>query len=399
MTYESTGRNVREFLRGLLGNDSGSTAEPWPGTPLPPSPPSGGSGGYDPNRIINQVKLKDAIEPFHRIAAAGVGLQCNHAVQLIPGHLLVVYKERVYVLDPNKRRFTFAFHLLRTPRAEMRMIVPDSYGNIYCSMSGTLETVGPIDYASFGNWGAVLKVNLARGEISSVCEGQFIDPFGLQLLPGNKLLVADFGGWGGTGTIYLVDLATEQKEVLSTGGVFVDPESAFIDEGGVLWVANSMHRDYDGAIVKVENGRQTVVVPSRGYGSGILCSVHSSNREDRIVGYVIDWPHMAGSALFHVDKATGEIDYLRQASAEDPKIFGPHGSVVGDVLWVGDSYEGEIIAFDLDRKRIVDRIDASPIKGSVKGVYDSFDFIETVAVIPPQEKVGDAAWDSHARRR
>jgi len=302
---------------------------------------------------------------------------------------LIVYREHCYQIDRETTDIEFIFELTRTPKAYWWMAVPASDGSIYCSVSGQTVQADPLSLARFGARGAVVRVDHRRDSISVVAEGgAVVDPFGLELIGKNQLLVSDFNGWGGSGYIGLLDLRTGASEALAFGGTLVDPQMATLDETGKLWVANAMHRHYDGEIVCVESGnRQTVVYPRHGPGSGIVSGVFPSGDPATVLFVIIDWPFMANSAVVVLEKSTGKTNVLLGASESDPKLYNAHGVVIDGTLWIGESYNNEILAVDVTTGEIVQRIDVSGILGAskgkgVRGIIDSFDFLECITVVP-----------------
>lgn len=310
----------------------------------------------------------------------GVALECNQAQKLIPGNLLVVFGERCYQLDIDKGEFTFLFELHRTPKGYFWMARAGSDGFIYCTLSGEESEPHPQAVASFGKWGALLKVDHHHRRLTNI--GRFTDPFGLQLLDNSTAVVADFEAWGPSGKIYRVDLHTGDTSILARDGYLVDPQGVVRDDDGVLWIANAMHTYHDGSIVKVEaDNRQTVVFPQHGPRSGIVSGVGQHLAEGKLLGMIMDWPYMQTSQIFELDKKSHKYRPLIKGSPDEPRIWG-NGGLLDTVWWAGEAYRKEIIGLDLRTGKIAHRIDASPIAGAVKGIYDSFTFIEHVSVVP-----------------
>jgi hypothetical protein len=325
-----------------------------------------------------------------QVTAGGLALECNQAARMKEGQLLVVFTERCYLIDPATGSIELFFQLHRDPKSYWWMAVPAADGSVYCSVSGSTSKTEPIQVAEFDNFGTVVRVDPIKGSMEVILDEPVVDPFGLELVGDHLMVVSDFNGWGGTGSILIVDVRTGAWERLARGGELVDPQMATLDEEGVLWIANSMHRQYDGSIVRVDPGNvQTVVYPRHGPGSGIVSGIFPSRTPDKLLFVVIDWPYMARSAVYELNKADNSVELLLGASTDDPKLYNAHGGVQGDVLYIGESYNNLIIEYDLVQRKVVREIDISGILGrskghGVRGVFDSFDFLECINIVPPQ---------------
>lgn len=319
-------------------------------------------------------------ENYQKDVAYELALECNQAEQLVPGRFLVVYGEKCYQLDLNSREFTFLFELHRTQQTFFWSAVAGTDGFIYCTLSGSATEPTPQGVASFGNWGGLFRVNHHFRELTNI--GKFVDPFGIEFVEDGSLVVADFESWGPSGKIYSVQLATGEQQVLAEGGYLIDPQGVIRDGDGTLWIANAFHTEYDGSIVKVAPGnKQTVIYPRHGPRSGIVSGICRHSDNSKFICKVMDWPFMQTSRVLEIEKASGKVTPLLLASAANPKIYG-NGCVVDGVLWIPESYRKVIIGFDLSSRKVVHEVDASPIAGNVKGIYDSFSFIESVSVVP-----------------
>jgi sugar lactone lactonase YvrE len=350
-------KETKQFLRDLAALDGAPDRESWAPDAVAPTMDKG------------TVDV-----------SGGVALECNQAQKLIPGNLLVVFGERCYQLDTNKGEFTFLFELHRTPKTYFWMARAGADGYVYCTLSGAETEQTPQARASFGNWGGLYRVDHHHRKLTSV--GRFVDPFGLQLIDEAAVVVADFEGWGPSGKIHKVDLSTGKSEILAEGGYLIDPQGVVMDPDGTLWIANAMHLEHDGSIVKVVPGnRQTVVVPQRGPRSGIVSGIGQHFSENKLVCMIMDWPFMQTSQIFELDKKTLKCKSLLKASSNEPRIWG-NGSLKDAIWWVGEAYRKQIVGLDLRTGKIAHVIDAAPITGAVKGIYDSFTFIEHVSVVP-----------------
>jgi hypothetical protein len=386
MDRERFGTELKEFFRGLLSNDL--NMDSYSKNSLTPTNISS-PNGYGDEIYNNYYLYNDYYKNNRNTTESGIGLACNQAAHLKSGNLLVVFQDRCYEVDINTKEITYVFELKKDPRSYWWMAVPATDGCTYCSISGTTTQTTPEQFARFGNAGAVVKVDHINKKLDIIAEGgNVVDPFGLQFIDDHQLIVCDFNSWGGSGYVAIIDVRTGASKIVAEGGEFVDPQMATIDKEGILWVANAMHQQYDGQIIKVNKDKtQSIVYPSHGPGSGIVSGIFNSNVEEKVLFVIIDWPFMSKSAVMSLDKATGQTEVLLGASKERPKLYNAHGAVSGNILWIGESYDNEIIGFDLNTNQIIDRIDISGLLGvskgfKVRGIIDSFDFLECVNIIP-----------------
>jgi hypothetical protein len=379
LTEKQLGQEVRAFLSGFLGSPTSDvnsdTASDVPSGWAAKS--SDRSTGYGERNMLPN----------------GLYLLSNQAARLRESYLLVVALNRCYQVNPSSGEITFCFELQRNPRTYWWHAVPSQRGTVYCSLSGITVSDDPTQPARFGSdFGVVVEVDPASGSLRSVVdEATLVDPFGLQLVTDHLLLICDFEGWGGqNGNVRIADVRTGGFEVLAEGQHFIDPHAAVLDDEGVVWLANAMHPQYDGMVLRIDPGNvQNIVVPRHGPGSGILPGIFPSNDPGKVIFVRIDWPFMTKSGVWLLDKATQKVEALLEASSTDPKVYSMQGCVVEDVLWIAESYNNELIGFDMKSRSIAHKIDISailtPAKGfGVKGIYDSFTFVECVNVVPPQ---------------
>lgn len=365
MSYEKFGSEVRDFLRGFLGVEAGGA--PAPGTPHP--------GPGQPPQVTPYQPGQTDITP------SGIGLEANQAAELKPGDILIVFDEKCWQVDPKTGAITIVFRLHRQGHLTFWTAVPRADGYIYCTASGYMSPTEPIQYATFGYRGAVLRVNHKNRELISVSE--LVDPVGVEFLDDSRMLIADFNNWETTGQIYIVDRGTGKAEKIADGGLITEPYRAHLDAEGVLWVANASGLTYEGEIIRVDtDGKQKIVVPRRGPYSGVICTVFPSNNPEEILGINVDWPGMASSSLFSVNKRTNNVEVLLSTSASRPGVYSPHIAIDNDVVWLTESYNNELLAFDLKTRKIVERIDISVITGPYVGVLHAWDFAESVTIVP-----------------
>lgn len=376
---ENSGRQAQQYLQALLTDEQ-----------------SVGEGAGDSESHLSG----GAYGAGSFVTASGLKLNSNQATQLKNGAILLAHMGCCYQLEPETQRITFLFELVREPATYLWACVPDRHGNVYCSVSGT--TAANDLYlrqgAQFGSeFGAIVKVNNVERRLDVIVEDSVVDPWGMEFINEDHLLFADFDGWGGDadtgqgGSVKIIDVRSGAFEVVAQGGELIDPHMATLDKEGDLWIANAMHQQYDGMVVRIAHGNeQTVVYPRHGPGSGILCGLFPSANEEEVIFVIIDWPYMQKSSVCALNKSTGDVQVLLDASRNEPKIYAMHGAVdSGGILWVPESFDGELIGYDLAKRKIVERIDISSITSralghGVRGVYDSFTFCEGAYSVPNQ---------------
>lgn len=363
MSYEKFGREIGEFLRGLLGVNSSTE-----------------NLVYD--RVSNPTDGYGASGKVYRnITASGFGLEANQAASLKPGNLLVVFHNQCFQVDPGSSEITYLFEISRSSGCFLWTATADIDGSIYCTASGSVSEPQPIKYATFGDRGAVLRVKHNDLEMHTIAD--LVDPQGIQFLDDSHMLVADFNNWGTNGQIYIVNRKTKHVELVVEGGLLTESLSVLKDEDGTIWVANGDNLRYDGEIICISpTGEQKVVRPKQGYGSGTVCSVFPSNASDTILGIIVDWPYMAVSSLFQLNKKSGKIENLLSASSRHRKVFSPFCAVDNNTVWLGEAYENELIAYDLNAREVVKKIDITAITGPYKGIKHAWDFVECVSIVP-----------------
>ncbi len=335
------------------------------------------------------------------VTNSGLKLNANQAECLKEGAILLAHMGKCYQLDLSTKKVTFLFELVRNPHTYLWATVPDQYGNVYCSVSGSTEKNDLYlrQGAKFGSdFGCIVRVDSGNRRLDVIVEETVIDPWGMELLNDHQLLFADMVGWGGgedgeriPGSVKVIDVRSGAFEVLAEGNELIDPHMATLDSDGVLWIANAMHQQYDGSLVRVDpEGKQTMVVPRHGPGSGILCGLFGSSSDQEVIFVTIDWPYMHKSSVCAMDKKTGKVEVLLSASRKSPKVFAMHGAVdPRGIMWIPESYEGELIGYDLKARKVTDVIDISGVTGqalgpSIRGVYDSFTFCEGAYIVPEQ---------------
>jgi hypothetical protein len=315
----------------------------------------------------------------------------------MPGHLLVVHlaKNYCYQVDPKTGESTFLFSLnWGATRTFFWRAIADVDGSIYCSVSGAVVGLNP-PRAKFHYWGAVAKINHRLGSITKLAETQIpgqgvvLDPHGMQLLEGNRLLVCDFQGFKKEGehggAVYLIDRTSGALQVLARSGFFNVPVNALLDSDGILWVASAdMTEQNDGEVIRVDkNGKQEVFLPSPGKNSGQVVGILQSYKPEELIIFRCEWPNVRGnSAVFALNKKTAEKRMFFQSSPDDPRFYNTNGDVSGKILWFAESVRKQLIGFDLEREKIIAEIDLGPVVGEARGMIDSYDGLESVTVVP-----------------
>ena len=318
--------------------------------------------------------------PGYDITPSSLGLEANQAARLEPKDMLVVYDRRCWQVKPDGTIIKL-FVLRREGDFTLWTAVPRKDGKIYCTASGSMTPSTPIRYAHFGHWGEVVSIDIVNRELRSIA--RLVDPVGIEFLSDVEILVADFNNWGGRGQIYRIHLPTGNFQKIADGGLVSEPYRAHLDKQGVLWLANADGLLYTGEIVRLNpDGTGKVVIPKRGLYSGVICTVFPGLTDDTILGVNVDWPGMATSCLFELDKKTEKLTPILSASKDRPGVFSPHIAIDGNICWLTESYHNELLAFDLVKRKIVERIDISAITGPGLGIIDAWDFAESVTIVP-----------------
>ncbi len=340
-------------------------------------------------------------EPKTQGEPTGLSGLFNQAARLKPGHLLVVHlaTNACFQVDPESGQPEYLFTISHEQTPFLWRVLASPEGEIYCTLSGVRRQDSPTKDAAFGLAGAVVRLNTRLAEIDVVSAGsELADPCGMQILDETRLLVCDFSGFGGTGSVYTVDRLTGEVERLAEGGLLADPVSAYRDENGTIWVANSyMHYTYghrggviekdDGEVLAITpDGRQRVVVPRESPATGSIVGIHGAHDPAYVIAVKGDWPVMETGAVLLIEKKSGAIEVLLSASPDEPRFYSTHVGVDGHILWVGESYRKELLGYDLANRKVVHRFDLSGVMGRWHGVASSFEGIESVSVVPRKSK-------------
>lgn len=387
---ERFGRDLADFLRGFLYNQmdvsQGSTTEK-----------------EDADWSTDQSTLNSSQKKLQFPSDFELWADINNAHRLKPGNLLVVHlgTNRVFQVDVETGDIIFMFSLNWGPRTFVWRAIADGDGAIYCSLSGTAASksgIVPPGYrapaARFEYWGAIVKLDTRSGSLKVLAEtkvpgrGPLLDPHGMQLLAEErKLLVCDFQGFGGGGAVYKIDVDSGELEMVAERGLLNEtPVSALLDKDGILWVTNAdMTEENDGEIIRVnlKSGSQDIFLKRSGKDAGQVVGVLQGIESEQLVIFRCEWPNVRGnSAVFLANKSTGQTEELFRSSIDDPRFYNTNGDVSGDILWFGESVRKEIIGFDLRKREVIKTIDFRGAAGGWRGMFDSYDGIESVTVIP-----------------
>lgn len=372
----SSQRNTNDqYVRGAR------TLTPPYGSPgqVSTDPPIGSSVDDPQMRGIGQREAYPLV-PSNDTTPSGLGLEANQAARLEPKDMLIVYDQRCWQVKPDGTIIKL-FILRREGGLTLWNAIPRKDGRIYCTASGSMSRTTPIQYAQFGHWGEFVSIDHINREIRVIA--RLVDPVGLEFLSESEALVADFNNWGVAGQIYRIHLPTGNQQKLADGGLVTEPYRAHLDSKGVLWIANADGLQYNGEVVRLNpDGTGKIVVRKKGLYSGVICTLFPATSRDKLLGILVDWPGMASSCLFELDKETGEMETVLGASLRRPAVYSPHIAFDGDIVWLAESYHNQLIAFDLKSREIVQKLDITAITGPSIGILDAWDFAECVAIVP-----------------
>ncbi|ASP73856.1 hypothetical protein CDO28_20100 (plasmid) [Sinorhizobium meliloti] len=317
----------------------------------------------------------------------------NPGALLRSGRLLMTYQadKSCYQFDPETGEAEFLFTIDRPEGLFIWRALADATGRICCTYSGIIDGPKPFQYSRFGTSGGVLDLNHRKKlggyptqyDIRNLIRGSGVcDPLGLEFLDDGDLLVANFNGFGGTGNIVVVDRKLGGIKQTYASKRLVDPIKAVLDDAGSLWVANADQRAQDGELIRIrDGGREEVVLPRQGDGMGALVDV--LNYRNHLVVIRDSLPALETSAVMVVSKDTGEFEVILSAGVGDSKFFS-QGFVDGDMLWIAESYNNEIIKYNLASRRVEKRLSIGAFTGPARGIRTSYDVVESISVVPAQ---------------
>lgn len=389
---EQLGRDLRAFLQGFMS----SQVE------------VGSMGSVDPmltpaalNTVLARLAGASSSRPGADASSGIPGLTQitmlpNSAARLPRGHLVlgVQANNSGYRLDPETGEIEVLFQLTNT-LAFLWRVIPTKSGLLYASLSGTRPPGG--GNLQWGLHGIVFSIDILREVIAPVPGFErLIDPVDIIVLNDGKLLIVDFMGFNGQGAVYLLDPSTSNTEKLDLGQALHDPNSAYLDDDGVLFVANPWQnyqnrRGADGLPLK-DYGNVIMVDPvtkkietiydNSGAPEGAIVGVTGTPDKKSIIVVRTDWPILSSSAILRIDRSTRTAVPLIEASDASRRFFSPRCAVIGDLLYAADSYQRQLLAIDIKSGDIAKSFDLRAIIPGGTGIVASTQSIESVAAIP-----------------
>ncbi|GET41979.1 hypothetical protein [Microseira wollei] len=389
---EQFGRDLRSFLIGFLGDKASSSESETTKYPGGSTYPTGPSSGYndESQRYIKPPKpgLPDLV------AAINVG------ARLTSGHLLLgVQKDRsIYTYDPNSGEAEIVCSFLNTKMTPWRVII-DTNSAIYVCMSGEHQTNKNNSYEIlWGQIGALVKIETRKETMSIIpVNVRLQDPSHIILKENGNLLVVDFQGFGGTGSLYEVNPSSGESITIATQGVLRDPISAVIGADGYIYVANS-YQTYDtplgndgrfqknwGNVVRVDPKNQSmeIIYDESNIRKGVICGIVKTDNPNCLIVIRVDWPAHTEGAVLLLYLTTRKVEPLLEASKDLPRFIA-HQAVtcINGKLLVADSYQKELLTIDMHSKEIISVKSMMNILGSTRGMIHSMQTIESMVVIP-----------------
>lgn len=320
----------------------------------------------------------------------------NSAARLPRGHLVLGAQANnsAYRLDPETGEIEVLFQLTNT-LAFLWRAIPTKSGLLYASLSGTRPPGG--GNLEWGLRGIVFSIDLVRELISPVPGFErLIDPVDIIVLDDGKLLIVDFMGFNGQGAVYVLDPSTSDTQKLDLGQALHDPNCAYLDDDGVLFVANPWQnyqnrRGADGLPLK-DFGNVIMVDPvtkkietiydNSATPEGAIVGVTGTSDKKSIIAVRNDWPVLTNSAILRIDRSTKKAISLIEGSDNSRRFFSPRCAVIGDLLYAADSYQRQLLAIDIKSGKIAKSFDLRAIIPGGTGIVASTQSIESVAAIP-----------------
>jgi hypothetical protein len=389
---EQLGRDLRAFLQGFMstGAEAGSTEAASPMlTPAAISTVQARLAGASSSR--QGANVSSGVPDLTQIT-----MLPNSAARLPRGHLVLGAQANnsAYRLDPETGEIEVLFQLTNT-LAFLWRVIPTKSGLLYASLSGTRPPGG--GNLQWGLRGIVFSIDLVR-EIISPVPGfeRLIDPVDVIVLDDGKLLIVDFMGFNGLGAVYILDPSTSDTQKLDLGNALHDPNCAYLDDDGVLFVANPWQnyqnrrgadglplKDYGNVIMvdpvtkKIETIYDNSTTPE-----GAIVGVTGTSDKKSIIVVRTDWPVLSRSAVLRIDRSTKKVVPLIEGSDSSRRFFSPRCAVIGDLLYAADSYQRELLAIDIKSGDIAKSFDLRAIIPGGTGIVTSTQSIESVAAIP-----------------
>ena len=392
---EQFGRDLRAFLKGLMFTESGSAEMAGISSAMTSLTPAAAA--------TVQARLAGAVSSRAGAAVAGgipdltqTTMLPNSAARLPRGHLVLGAQasNSAYRLDPESGEIEVLFQLSNT-LAFLWRVIPTKSGLLYASLSGTRPPGG--GNLQWGLRGIVFSIDLVRETIAPVPGFErLIDPVDITVLSDGKLLIVDFMGFNGTGAVYILDPSTGDTQKLDLGNALHDPNCAYLDDDGVLLIANPWQnyqnrrgadglplKDY-GNVIMVEPGTNKIetLYDNSPNPKGAIVGVTGSRDKKYAIIVRTDWPVLSSSAILRLDRSTKQVVPLIEASDSSRRFFSPRCEVIGDLLYAADSYQRELLAIDIATGKIAKTYDLRAIIPGGTGIVASTQSVESVAAVP-----------------
>lgn len=356
--------------------------------------PAGSNSNEGPRDL--PAWLHGAPQP-ERPRAEQVSVLPNARVKMEAGMLLLgVQKDNsVHIFNPKCGEFEIYCRFEGSPMLLWRAIPARTSTKIYVTMSGTRWPGHPTEVA-FGQGGAIFLVD-HKEEYLKLVPGsdRFLDP-GELLVRDDGLIVVDFMGFGGTGTIYKVDPATGDRSILHEGDPLKEPVGVAEMPNGDLVIANAFMRYAPvvgpggqklkemGALLRLAmSTRQLdVILDESDVPRGVIDSVVVDDEDARFMMYSRnDWPMQETGGVFVVNTATGERATVLEAS-DGFSVFSRIGNALAGVAPIADSYNKRLYAVDIKGAKVVQEWSLEPILGPGKGMVTPLETVESIRWLP-----------------
>jgi hypothetical protein len=397
MTQEELIAEIRKFLSGLLGEGTGAvdtaSSAAVRGDSASAEAYARETGARDLPAYINPIKPA-------RPDPKDIYFLPNARARLQAGLLLLgVQKDNsVHLYDPETGGTELVCRFLNTPMLLWRA-VPAPDGTFYCSLSGTRWPDNP-DEVAFGQGGTILHID-SNNETMEVVPGseQFADPGELRLLDNGELLVVDFEGFGGTGSVHSLNPQTGTKTTLMSGGLLREPVAAVFHPDGTLFIANSV-MSYShpagpggervketGAILRLDPDATEVTVlrdESR-TPSGVIDSLALEQEQHRYLIFTRnDWPRQETGGIFQLDLETNKVTPIIEATREATLFVRNETGAHPRLVHAADSYNKVMLTIDAIDAKIIDRKPLNDILGPGIGMVTPLETVESLRPIPEQ---------------
>lgn len=400
-TIDHTNAEMQDFLTGFLGAEGKTSNLNNEGDN------STYAGNYELRDIPSNVTpiIPESPNPLDIVFMA------NSRARLKPGQLLIAIQKdnSIVTYDLKTGKSELVCRFLNTPMLLWRA-VPCRDGTFFCSMSGTRWPGQPGELA-FGQGGALFHVDHRKEELTIVGGSEDLkDPGELRLIDDDTLLIGDFQGFGGTGSIYKLDLKKQEKTCIATGGILREPVAFDYNHGDQgLYIANAMmsysHRvgpggklvKEIGAIIRLpetlnlingppdENGAMRRVLEvlhdNTHVPEGVFDSIAFEDVEHRFAIVTRnDWPAQETGALLRFDKTSSTLIPLISASGELAMFSraeaGPNG-----IGYAADSYNKLIHTVDIMKGKIIETKSLEQLLGPTIGMVNPVDTVESLRYI------------------